>query len=46
MDNNVAKGVVHYIDGSCLREGFKNKKKIVEFSTKRGGGGQDRPILH
>ena len=25
MDNNVAKGVVHYIDG---REGFKNKKKI------------------
>ena len=26
MDNNVAKGVVHYIDGSCLREGFKNKK--------------------
>ena len=27
-----------------LREGFK--KKIVEFSTKRGGGGQDQPIFH
>ena len=22
------------------------QKKIVEFSTKRGGGGQDRPIFH
>ena len=28
-----------------LREGLK-KKKLVEFSTKRGGGGQDRPIFH
>ena len=28
-----------------LREGFK-KKKIVEFFTKKGGGGSDRPIFH
>ena len=28
MDNNVAKGVVHYIDG---REGFKNKKNSGIF---------------
>ena len=29
---------------NSLREGFK--KKLVEFSTKRGGGGSDRPIFH
>ena len=33
----------HYL---TVDKGRFQKKKIVEFSTKRGGKGSDRPIFH